>query len=58
MGQNALFLYISTDNFANQRFDTVDWVVQSVHIVPEMTYYVSGGMLNHTHSLTLTHSTA
>ena len=35
-----------------QCFDTVGLVIWPVNIVPEMTYYVSSGMLNlHTHSL-------
>ena len=34
------------------RFDTVRLVIWPVKIVPEMTYYVSGGTLNPTHSLT------
>ena len=35
-----------------QCFDTVGLVVCPVKIVPEMTYYVSSGTLNPTHSLT------
>ena len=37
-----------------QCFDTVGLVIWPVKIVPEMTYYVSSGTLNPTHSLTLT----
>ena len=37
-----------------QCFDTVGLVIRPVKIVPEMTYYVSSGTLNPTHSLTLT----
>ena len=36
-----------------QCFDTVGLVIWPVKIVPEMTYYVSSGTLNPTHSLTL-----
>ena len=35
----------------NQCFDTVGLVIWLVKIVPEMTYYVSSGTLNPTHSL-------
>ena len=35
-----------------QCFDTVGLVIWPVKIVPEMTYYVSSGALNPTHSLT------
>ena len=35
-----------------QCFDTVGLVIWPVKIVPEMTYYVSSGTLNPTHSLT------
>ena len=35
-----------------QRFDTVGLVIWAVKIIPEMTYYVSSGTLNPTHSLT------
>ena len=35
-----------------QCFDTVGVVIWPVKIVPEMTYYVSSGTLNPTHSLT------
>ena len=34
-----------------QCFDTVGFVIWPVKIVPEMTYYVSSGTLNSTHSL-------
>jgi len=34
-------------------FDTVDLVIWPVKIVPEMTYNVSSGTLNPTHSLTI-----
>ena len=33
-------------------FDTVDLVIWPVKIIPKMTYYVSSGTLNPTHSLT------
>ena len=35
-----------------QCFDTVGLVIRPLKIVPEMTYYVSSGTLNPTHSLT------
>ena len=35
-----------------QCFDTVGLVICPAKIVPEMTYYVSSGTLNPTHSLT------
>ena len=43
---------ISTTNWFLQCFDTVGLVIWPVKVVPEMTYYVSSGSLNPTHSLT------
>ena len=46
-GSGGLKLELSTNCF-----DTVGLVIWPVKIVPEMTYYVSSGTLNPTHSLT------
>ena len=41
-----------TNWFPSVYFDTVGLVIWRVKIVPKMTYYVSSGTLNPTHSLT------
>jgi len=45
--------YASYDLCFIQCFDTVGLVIWPVEIILKMTYYVSSGTLNPTHSLTL-----